>query len=68
MTLEVLKPKNQPVLFKEQLAEWYQRQGYQFAFSKSFLELKSAEIEKAKRLITEAVFDCYEKQLNSVSS
>jgi len=67
MSLEILRPKNQIVPFKDQLAKWYERQGYQFTFSKSFIELKPTKIEKAKELITEAVFDCYEKQLNSVS-
>lgn len=67
MTLEILKPKNECVDFKEQLAQWYQRQGYKFTFSKSFIELKPTKIEKSKQLITEAVFDCYEKKLNSVS-
>lgn len=67
MALEILKPRNQSVPFKEQLAKWYQRQGYEFVFSKSFIELKPTKIEKAKELITDAVFDCYEKKLNSVS-
>mgnify|MGYP003653242337 CR=1 FL=1 len=66
MSLEILKAKNQIVPFKDQLAEWYQRQGYQFTFSKSFIEMKPTKTEKAKSLITEAVFDCYEKNLISV--
>ncbi len=67
MKIEILKPKNQHVQFKQQLAEWYERQGYEFTFSKSFIELKPAKVEKAKELKTEAVFDCYEKKLNSLS-
>jgi GNAT superfamily N-acetyltransferase len=68
MSLEILKAKNKYVPFKVQLAEWYQRQGYKFTFSKSFIEMKPTKTEKAKSLITEAVFDCYEKNLISVSS
>ena len=67
MSIEILKPKNEVVPFKDQLSEWYQRQGYELTFSKSFIELKPTKVEKAKELKTEAVFDCYEKKLNSVS-
>ncbi len=64
MTLEILKPKNQHVPFKQQLAEWYERQGYEYAYSADFLELKPTKIEKAKQLIAPAVFDCYRKELS----
>ena len=63
MTLEILRPKNQFVQFKQQLAEWYERQGYVFTHSADFLELKPTKTEKAKQLITPAVFDCYRKEL-----
>lgn len=61
MTLEILKPQNQIIPFKEQLADWYQRLGYHYLFTKSFIELKPNRVEKAKLLITPSVFDCYEK-------
>ena len=64
MTLEILKPKNQHAPFKQQLAEWYERQGYEYMYSADFLELKPTKIEKAKQLITPAVFDCYRKELS----
>ena len=64
MTLEILRPKNKSVPFKQQLAEWYQRQGYVFTHSADFLELKPTKTEKAKQLITPAVFDCYSKELS----
>ena len=67
MSIEILKPKNEAVPFKDQLSEWYQRLGYEFTGSKSFIELKPKKAEKAKGLIIDAVFDCYEKKLNSVS-
>lgn len=63
MTLEILKPQNQVIPFKEQLANWYQRLGYHYLFTKSFIELKPNRVEKAKLLITPSVFDCYEKDL-----
>jgi GNAT superfamily N-acetyltransferase len=64
MSIEILKPKNEAVPFKDQLGQWYQRLGYEFTGSKSFIELKPKKVEKAKELITDAVFDCYEKKLN----
>ena len=64
MTLEILRTKNQQVPFKQQLAEWYERQGYKFTQSADFLELKPTKIEKAKQLIAPAVFDCYRKELS----
>lgn len=64
MTLEILKPKNQLIPFKQQLGEWYERQGYAYTHSADFLELKPTKIEKAKQLITPAVFDCYRKELS----
>lgn len=63
MTLEILKPKNQTLPFKKQLAEWYERLGYRYLFTKSFIELKPNRVEKARLLITPSVFDCYEKEL-----
>lgn len=64
MTLEILRPKHVVVPFKKQLAEWYERQGYQFTHSADFLELKPTKIEKAKQLVAPAVFDCYRKELS----
>ena len=64
MSIEILKPKNEAVPFKDQLGQWYQRLGYEFTGSKSFIELKPKKVEKAKKLITDVVFDCYEKKLN----
>lgn len=63
MILEILKPENQFVPVKKQLAEWYERLGYNHFKTASFIELKPDKIEKAKSLITPSVFDCYEKEL-----
>lgn len=63
MNLEILKPQHQTLPFKEQLATWYQRLGYRYLFTKSFIELKPNRAEKAKLLFTPSVFDCYEKDL-----
>lgn len=63
MTLEILKPQNQTLPFKERLAEWYKRLGYRYLFTKSFIELKPNRVEKSKLLITPSDFDCYEKEI-----
>lgn len=67
MILEILKPKNQFVPVKQQLADWYERLGYKHFKTASFIELKPDKMEKAKLLITPSVFDCYEKKLISLS-
>ena len=64
MVLEILKPENQYVAVKQQLAEWYERLGYNHFKTASFIDLKPDKIKKAKLLITPSVFDCYEKKLN----
>ena len=63
MILEILKPENQFVPVKKQLADWYERLGYNHFKTASFIELKPDKIEKVKSLITPSVFDCYEKEL-----
>lgn len=67
MHLEILKPQSKMLPVKQQLAKWYERMGYHYVDTKTFLALKSDKIEKAKNLITPSVFDCYEKNLNYVS-
>lgn len=64
MILEILKPENQFVAVKQQLADWYERLGYKHFKTASFIDLKPDKGEKAKLLITPSVFDCYEKKLN----
>jgi GNAT superfamily N-acetyltransferase len=64
MVLEILKPENQFVAVKQQLAAWYERLGYSHLKTVSFIDLKPDKSEKAKLLITPSVFDCYEKKLN----
>ena len=63
MILEILKPAKIEVEFKNILHKWYTRLGYQYEETKSFLDLKTEKVEKAKQLKVPAVFDCYSKVL-----
>lgn len=62
--IEVLRPAKFNTPFKIWLGNWYQQLGYQKTEEMGFLDLETDQSEKAKRLITEVVFDRYEKALN----
>lgn len=62
--IEVLRPANFDTPFKIWLGNWYQQLGYQKTDEMGFLDLETDQSDKAKRLITEVVFDRYEKSLN----
>ena len=63
MKIEILRPSNVELPQKKQLDAWYQRQGYNFLNSMSFVERKPDKAQKALALITPSQFDCYEKVL-----
>lgn len=63
MELEILKPKDTEISIKKVLHDWYLRLGYIYTDTFSFIERKPDKIEKAKKLITPSVFDCYKKKL-----
>lgn len=63
MQLEILRPESIDVPFKNQLAKWYKKQGYQFVGTYSFLDLKPDKSEKVKNMVNPSVFDVYKKAL-----
>lgn len=67
MEIEILRASDILVPIKQVLHDWYQRLGYVFINSVSFLERKPDKIEKSKMLIVPAVFDCYRKELSEVA-
>lgn len=62
--IEVLRPIENNTAFKIWLGNWYQQLGYKKTVEMSFLDLEKDKTEKAKQLITDVIFDRYEKQLN----
>lgn len=63
MNLEILRPTHFQIPFKLVLQEWYLRLGYAFTHSSTFIEHKPNNVEKAKKLIVPATFDCFQKIL-----
>ncbi len=63
MVLEILRPADFKLEFKEFLHLWYSKMGYQYVETIPFLGLKTEKIEKAKQLKVPAVFDCYSKKI-----
>lgn len=63
MILEILKPEEGEVEFKNFLHNWYTRLGYVYESTIPFLALKQEKVEKAKLLKVPSVFDCYSKKL-----
>lgn len=61
--LEVLRPKDLVVPFKQWLADWYLSMGYQKTKEMTFLELEKDKVEKSKRLQLPVIFDRYSKKL-----
>lgn len=64
MDLEILKPIEMDVPFKNVLKNWYTKLGYKYTHSGTFAELKPDNIEKADKLIQPCTFDCYRKVLS----
>ena len=64
MDIEILKAKDIRVQSKIDLHNWYTRLGYEYFGTDSFVSLKPAESEKAKKLINPSEFDQYRKTLN----
>ena len=65
MQLEILKPRDLEVPFKDRLSKWYINQGYTFTGTYGFVELKPDKAEKAKKMVNPSVFDVYSKALIS---
>ncbi|HIP33045.1 MAG TPA: N-acetyltransferase [Crocinitomicaceae bacterium] len=63
MELVILKAKNFDIENKTILKNWYQRLGYGYKSSHTFLEIEPKRIEKSKKLITPSIFDFYRKNL-----
>lgn len=63
MDLEILRPIDEEVPFKEVLKQWYTKLGYVYTLSGTFVELKPDKASKAKGLIQPCTFDCYQKVL-----
>ena len=63
MDLVILRAKNFEIENKVALKNWYQRLGYEYSSSHSFLEIEPKRIEKSKKLITPSLFDFYRKVL-----
>jgi len=61
--LVILRAKDFDIDNKIFLKEWYERMGYQYVSSQTFLEIEPARIEKSKKLITPVLFDAYTKVL-----
>lgn len=63
MQLEILRPLDMDIPFKDVLKQWYEGMGYRLENSMSFIERKPHRQEKAKKLIRPSIFDCYLKDL-----
>lgn len=64
MKIEILRPRDLVVPFKERLKNWYSALGYKHTETIDFLTYKPHRSEKAKRMVNPSVFDIYVKELS----